>query len=234
VLVSLKHAFAVFCTPKCASNSIEALLRPYCEIQLRGSPPVRHTNVRAWDAYVRPYLTEACSVGPLETIGVVREPVSWLASWYRFRARHELRSRRDPNSTADISFLEFVEAYTSATPPPYADVGSQFDFVRTERGDVGIDVLFRYDDLGRLVDYFSEKVGRRLRLKALNVSPRAARSIDFLERADAVRRRVVGRFGRGGVSAEPNLPDVPSALTERLRETIPKDFEIYERLARKP
>ncbi len=40
MLISEEHAFVFFCTPKCASNSVEAMLKPYARLQLLGSPPV--------------------------------------------------------------------------------------------------------------------------------------------------------------------------------------------------
>ena len=37
---------------------------------------------------------------------MIREPVSWLSSWYRYRLREEIAGR--PNSTRGRSFDEFV------------------------------------------------------------------------------------------------------------------------------
>jgi hypothetical protein len=232
MLISLKHGFVFFCTPKCASNSIELMLKPHCEVHLRGNPQLRHTNFRDWHSHVRPYLAEIGGVTNLETVAVFRHPVTWLASWYRFRARYDLRSRDDPRSTANLTFAEFVEAYVANQPPAYADVGSQYDFVKTADDEIGIERLFSYQDLGALVDYFSQRTGSRLRLKALNVSPRSVGSGELLERLDSLRRRAVGALGRGSRKAgrEAPPPALPEGLEARLRARIPRDFEIYQRL----
>ena len=58
MLISLQHKFTFFCTPKCASNSIEAMLKPHSEIHLLGSPQVRHTDTRQYAEHVQPYLAE--------------------------------------------------------------------------------------------------------------------------------------------------------------------------------
>ena len=235
MLISLKHRFVFLCMPKPASKSIEAMLEPYCEIHLGGSPQVRHTNVRDYAAYIRPWLTGVAGVGPLETICVFRDPLAWLGSWYRFRSRYQLRSTGHPHCTAHVGFPEFIEAYTLESPPAYADVGSQFDFVRTESGAVGIDRLFAYQRLGELTEYFSTKVGRRLRLKALNVSPRKVQRVALLEHADAWRRRVSGKLGLALTSVpEQSVPALPDTLRSRLESHIRRDFEMYRQLERMP
>ena len=75
MLISTKYRFVFFCMEKCASNSIEEMLGPYCEIHLRGLPAVRHTDYLAYKKYVRPYLRDR-GIEDLETICLVREPVS--------------------------------------------------------------------------------------------------------------------------------------------------------------
>lgn len=234
MLISLKHGFVFFCTPKCASNSIELMLKAHCEVHLRGNPQLRHTNVRQWNSHVLPYLADIGGVTHLETVAVFRHPVSWLASWYRFRARYDLRSRDDPRSTANLTFAEFVEAYVAEQPPPYAaGIGSQYDFVKTANDEIGIEHLFSYRNLDALVEFFSQRTGCRLRLKSINVSPRSVRSGELLEHIDSIRRRAVGALSRGSrkSAGEQAPPPLPEGLESRLRARIPRDFEIYQGLA---
>ena len=83
---------------------------------------------------------------------------------YRFRSRYALRDPGNPdhgNSTAGISFPQFVAAYLQEKPPPYADIGCQFDFVRDERSRVAVDRVFPYDGIEQFVDYMSGKIGTR-------------------------------------------------------------------------
>ena len=86
MLISVKHRYAFFCTPKCASNSVEAMLKPHADIHLLGTPQLRHTDVRQYASHIQPYLDEAAPGVAVERVAIIREPVAWLHSWYRFRA----------------------------------------------------------------------------------------------------------------------------------------------------
>ena len=147
--VSLKHRFVFLCTPKCASNSIEAMLRPYVDMDLQGSPSVRHTNVRQFRRYLEPYLVAVAPDTEFETVALIREPVSWLYSWYRFRARNALRTKKHIHCTSHVTFGEFVVAYLADPQPAFARVGSQSDFLTDENGNLGVDHLFGTKTSGR-------------------------------------------------------------------------------------
>ena len=216
--------------PKCASNSIEAMLKPHSDIQLSGSSQVRHTNVRNFKIFIEPYLVKVAGLDGVESICLVREPVSWLNSWYRFRARHELRATRNPRSTAHISFEDFVRAFLSEPRPPFAQFGTQFDFVRDAEGKVGVDRLFGYNDMEGVVEFFSRRIGRRLQIRTLNVSPVKVHASGFIERADALKRRLLQQLPLSRPPEPPAQRDVglPADLYAQLRAAIPRDFELYE------
>lgn len=232
MLISQKHNFVFFCMPKCASNSIELMLKPHSEIHLRGRPQVRHTNVREYRTYIQPYLADVAGTTELETICLVREPVSWLNSWYRFRARHDLRSGNHPHSTSHVDFEGFVEAYLAVPRPAFAAIGSQYEFVRDAQGETGVDRLFAYDDIPGLVDFFSKRVGRRLTLKTLNIGPGKVHASNLLERVDALKRRLAGALSGSAGMVTPKSGEIALSpeLRGRLRSAISKDFEIYESL----
>ena len=235
MICSTKHGFAFLCMTKCASNSVEAMLAPHCNVVLTGPPFYRHLNYRKYAQYVKPLLNAGPQKKPIETICIFREPVSWLYSWYRFRQRFSLRNTDNPDhlkSTAGIGFEEFISAYVSTDRPAYANLGSQFNFVRTESGEVGVDKIFPYEDLDNLIEYMGAKVGRKLVLPTKNVSPRGqvrTRLGAFLyagSRAVAERLRLnvpVGSRSSVDVRLSPDL-------YANLRSYIPRDFELYERL----
>ena len=184
MLISVKHNYVFLCTPKCASVSIEAMLKPYCDIALLGLPAFRHTNYTEYSQYLEPYLKEKAGIDSIETICLVREPLSWLKSWYKFRSRHELRNpnaSNHKNSTYGIQFSEFIEAYISPNPPAFADVGSQFDFVKDYMNEVGVDRIFFYENIEDFVEYMSHKVGKKLKIKNKNVSPKTLWAIDYIK-----------------------------------------------------
>lgn len=80
----------------------------------------------------------------------------------------------DPkNSTANVSFDEFVSAYCSENPPEFAAVGSQARFLKP-RKERGVDHLFRYEDIGKFVTFLEDRLGCEIILPRLNVSPQAS------------------------------------------------------------
>ncbi len=229
--ISLNHRFAFFCTPKCASNSIEAMLRPHVDVDLQGSPQVRHTNVTQYRRYLAPYLAEVAPDTWVETVALVREPVSWLYSWYRFRARSELRAQKHVNSTSHVSFEEFLAAYLAEPQPEFARVGSQADFLLDENGRQGVDHLFAYENVDGLVDWFAGRIGTSLTLRAINVSPGRVYKSNLLEQFGALQRRLRSRLVRNSrhprTSKPETRPELPAGLGAALASRLHKDFELH-------
>jgi hypothetical protein len=239
MLISLKHRFTFFCTPKCASNSIEAMLKPHCEIHLLGSPQVRHTNARQYASHVQPYLAEVAPETGFERIAIIREPVAWLHSWYRFRARSALRGGDNQNSTAHVSFAGFVDAYLAETRPPFAEVGSQLEFLLGEDGTLGVDRLFAYEQLDQLVAYFAARTGQAMSLHAINVSPTKVYRSNLLERLGALARRVRGQVRSGGAgNSRDAAPDSRAELSadqiRRLERQVALDMDLHATALRGP
>jgi hypothetical protein len=231
VQVSLKHRFVFLCTPKCASNSIEAMLRPYVDIDLQGPPSVRHTNVQQYQRHLKPYLAVVAPDTEFETVAMVREPISWLYSWYRFRARSALRSQRHAHCTAHVTFSEFVEAYLANPQPPFARVGSQSEFLTDEEGNLGVDHLFAYENVESLVNFFSQRLRQKLALRTINVSPMRVYRSNLLEKGDALFRRLRSRLARGAHVRQTPQHDAGSELSNELKHAmetkISGDFALH-------
>lgn len=239
MLISLKHGFTFFCTPKCASNSIEAMLKPHAEIHLLGSPQVRHTNAQQYANHITPYLAEVAPGTEFERVAIIREPVAWLHSWYRFRARSELRGTDNPNSTAHVNFAGFIDAYLADAPPPFAQVGTQLDFLLTTDGRLGVDRLFAYEQLDELVTFFADRVGQSLSLHAINVSPNKVHRSNLLERLDALARRIRGQVGgrqgrRGREAAPDSRGELSAGQVERLENRFAEEVALHAAALRGP
>lgn len=238
MLISVKNNYAFFCTPKCASNSVEAMLKPHADIHLLGTPQLRHTNARQYAAHVQPYLDEVAPDSKIERIAIIREPVNWLHSWYRFRSRSELRTTDSANSTAHLNFAEFVDAYLSDSPPAFAQVGSQAEFLFAADGALGVDRLFAYEQLDSLAAYFSGLVGHELSLQAMNVSPSKVYKSNFVERLSALWRKVQSRGGSGSKAGRSAAPDSRAELSEaqlaRLDSRFQQEAELHAAALRAP
>ena len=168
MLISLKNNIAVLAMTKTGSTSIEAKLAPFCDMVFTQDPRVKHIQLKRFDRFFRPYL-ETLGFKDIETTCVFREPLDWLSSWYRYRQRDQLKGH--PNSTAGLSFEEFVLNYLSDSPNPYAKVGRQSKFVTDKNGKVSIDHLFRYDEFQQYENFLSQRFGKKLSFEKLNVSP---------------------------------------------------------------
>jgi hypothetical protein len=167
MLISTRHKLAYLALPKTGTSSLEAALEPHCDIRYVGSPRVKHMTMASFERFVLPYLRRI-GAGDVETVCVVREPVDWLGSWYRYLGGRSFR--RSPRSTHGVSFAEFVEGYLASPQAPYARLGrpSRFVLGRNTR----ITHIYRYEDLPKLVQFLGDRLGTRLELPSLKVSPR--------------------------------------------------------------
>jgi hypothetical protein len=169
MLVFWKERLVFLAVPKTGTTAIEGALAPKAALVFRDPPILKHTPLYRYRRLVEPYLMKAGEVD-LETIAVIRHPVDWLGSWYRYRRRDDLAGH--PNSTREISFDDFVVEYTKGKPAPFADVGSQAKFLASGGEDkAGVDHLFHYEDQPRMLAFFEERFGEPIALKRLNVSP---------------------------------------------------------------
>jgi len=201
MLISLKAQIAVFAMPKTGSTALEAALAPHCDLIFQGNPRIKHMPVRRFERFIRPYLVEMGS-GDVQTAALMREPEEWLGSWYRYRCRPALKGHR--NSAAGLSFDQFVDAYLSATPPPYAQVGRPFRFITRRDDTIGIDHLFRYDAMPSFIEFLSERFGTRLSVETQNVSPGAKSDLQL-----------------------------SSQLRDQLRDHLAQEYDVYETVARR-
>jgi hypothetical protein len=169
MLVFWEQRLAFLATPKTGSTAIAAALESLAAVSIQRPPLLKHTTVHRYRRFVGPYL-EAASKDTFTLVALMRDPRDWLGSWYRFRQREETDPAR---STAGISFDEFVRGWCSDPRPAFADVGSQARFLRSRQG-VGVDRLFRYEEIDRFVAFLEERLDCEVILPRLNVSPKGA------------------------------------------------------------
>lgn len=185
VLVFWKERLVLLAVPKTGTTALEGALAPRAAVVMRDPPTVKHTPLYRYRRFIEPMLKASGGEG-FETVAVVREPVGWLSSWYRYRHREDIAGHR--NSTRGVSFDEFVTEYAKGKPAPFAAVGSQAKFVGDGQGSVEVDHLFRYEQGERLMAFLEERLGALGRdLPRLNVSP--AMEVTLSAEAEALLRR---------------------------------------------
>lgn len=170
MLVLWDQKLVLLSVPKTGSTALEGALSPHAAIILRNPPTLKHAPVYRYRRFLEPLLTQAGGAKDLETVALVRHPVDWLSSWYRYRHRDDLIGH--PNSTRNVSFDAFVTAFLETSPPPFAAVGSQAKFLLTGDGNLGVDHLYQYESMSKLVAFLESRLGQKLTLNQRNVSPK--------------------------------------------------------------
>ncbi len=168
MLVFYKANLVFLSVPKTGTTAYEAALRPYADMAISEPPMLKHAPVYRYNRFVRPMYLKVCDTD-LDVMAVMREPISWLGSWWRYRQRPFMAGK--PNATHGISFDDFVLAYMKGNKPGFADVGSQARFLERQPNGTGVTHLFRYEDQPRLQAFLTERVGVTFELERHNVSP---------------------------------------------------------------
>ena len=168
MLVFWEEKLVFLAVPKTGTTALEGALAPRASMVLRDPPHLKHSAVYRYRRFLKPYFRQAGGQ-EMETLAVVRDPVDWLGSWYRYRNRDDLVGHK--NSTRSISFDDFVDGYCKGKRPPHADVGSQAKFLLTGEGELGVDHLFRYEAQDRLIGFLEDRLKTKIETRRLNVSP---------------------------------------------------------------
>jgi hypothetical protein len=168
MLVFFKERLAFLSMPKTGSTAYQSALKPRADLVIEGPPLLKHAPVYRYNRFIRPMFLNVCDA-EMELMAVMREPVSWLSSWYRFRQRPFMKDK--PNSTHGISFDDFVLGYMKGKRPGFAEVGNQLKFLERQPNGTGITHLFRYEDQPRLRSFLEDRLEIKFDLARENVSP---------------------------------------------------------------
>ena len=168
MLVFFKERLAFLSVPKTGTTAYETALAPRADMVISEPPMLKHAPVYRYNRFIRPMFLKVCDT-ELELMAVMREPISWLGSWYRYRQRPFMQGK--PNATFDVSFDEFILAYMKGKKPGFADVGSQLNFMAAQPNGTGITHYFRYENQDRLKGFLEQRLDVTLDLKQENVSP---------------------------------------------------------------
>lgn len=189
MLVFWEQRLAFLATPKTGSTAIAAALESLAAVSIQRPPLLKHTTVHRYRRFIGPFL-EAASKDSFTLVALMREPKDWLGSWYRFRQREETEAGK---STRGMSFDDFVRAWCQDPRPDFADVGSQGKFLRPRQG-IGVDRLFRYEEIETFVQFLEDRLGCEIILPRLNVSPPG--TMELSATTEAVLREVAAEdFG---------------------------------------
>lgn len=180
MMVFWKARLVVLAMPKTGTQAYEAALSERADMVIRHPPGLKHMSLQRYRNKIRPLLRQA-GAERMETLAVIRAPRDWLGSWFRYRQRPALKGHT--NSTAGLSFAEFIEGFLAEEPPSWADVGRPYRFVSDGQGRVAVDHLFAYDHQDALQAFLAERLGHPVIPPRRNNSPDAG--LDLPEALEA-------------------------------------------------
>ena len=168
--------------PKTGTHAYTQALGPLASMVVTDPPELKHAPVYRYNRFFRP-MFEKMGAPDMELVAVIREPLDWLGSWYRYRQRQALEGRA--TSTRGHSFDAFLTAACEDTPPAFANVGNQAKFVEARPNGTAVTHFFRYEDQAGLRAFLTDRLGDLPEIPTANVSPRLA-----LEASPEVNARV--------------------------------------------
>lgn len=186
MMIFFKERLALLSVPKTGTTAFQAALRNRADLVISDPPELKHAPLYRYNRWIRPMFEKVCGA-ELEVAAVMREPISWLGSWYRYRQRPALDGK--PNSTKDVSFDDFLHAYCKGKPPAFANVGSQAKFLEAQPNGCKVSHLFRYEDQQALKQFLERRLETEIRLELKNVSPQADLSLSPGAEAHVRRKR---------------------------------------------
>lgn len=175
MLVFMQKNLVFLSLPKTGTTAYVAALRDRASMVISDPPGLKHTNLGKFQRAFLPILSKS-SKRPIETMAVVRDPLDWLGSWYRYRQRPQLDGHE--NSTKHVSFDEFVSHYLKGDKPKFAQVGDMTKFVQPAKDHRGLDHLFKYEAQDKLHSFLEDRLGFEIQPSQKNVSPKAVLELD--------------------------------------------------------
>src|SRR5688572_14309395 len=169
--------FVLLALPKTASTSLERTLSPYAT-EVVSSPPARkHLPARG---FVHTKAHELADQGhpreSYELVTMFREPIAWLESWWRYRAREDSRQ-----STADMTFEDFALRHLAGDGDAPVPRGRPARFVHAQ-GTIAVDRIFSVEHPEVWSAWFSERVGAPLQFERRNTSDTERGELAFATR----------------------------------------------------
>ena len=188
MLIFARQKLVLLSVPKTGSTAHEEALTAHAAISVMAPPELKHSPLFRYSRFFRP-MVERFAGPEADIVAVMREPVAWLGSWYRYRTRDALAGH--PQSTRDIGFDAFVAGYCRGDQPVWARVGSQARFLEPQPNGTRVTHLFRYEDQAGFREFLEARLGVEIAPGTWNRSP--ARDLWLSERSETRLRRKYAR-----------------------------------------
>jgi hypothetical protein len=171
MLIGVRKQFIFVANTKTASTSLEQLLAKHAEIMRGGGPERKHIPLSQVPSE---YFFLFRPKRPFESyfrFGVMREPISWIRSWYRYRTGNKVASPLPKG----MSFEDFWRArdwnIQRWNGKPYL----QSDMFCDGNDEVLADMIIPYERMGDLIPQVLDALNIPGEIPRLNVSAVAER-----------------------------------------------------------
>ncbi len=165
--------FCFLAMTKTGSTAIERTFQRHAQIAVRRPPRMKHMTARSFDRLLAPVLEHyGHPREDYELLCVVREPVAWVHSWWRYRQRPGVEAHTA--STAGLSFPAFAAQVVAGE----VVLGSSSSFVRVAEGRPPVERVYRYDHLADAVAWMAGRLGVDVpEVPRVNESPAAQEQV---------------------------------------------------------
>ena len=201
MLIFWKQRLVFLATPKTGSTSIETALESMAHVVISRPPELKHMSANKFGKHFAPML-ESVAGQKFTTVALMREPIDWLGSWYRYRQRADIPVA--DRSTKGLTFEEAASGFLNHAPAgnkpagdkpvgdvPVGDVPAgdvpagdvptntmnvtaQSRFLGWKDGRIAVDRVFRYEAIDQFVHFLEDRLKCKILLPRLNVSPKGS------------------------------------------------------------
>jgi hypothetical protein len=186
--------------PKTGTTALESALAHRASIAVNNPPELKHISYRKFLKHLAPWIELQTGLKRVdyEVVSVMREPIDWLGSWYRYRTREQLKNpnaHRPANYTGDISFEQFILEVCKPKneQQKFARVNSPCGVSLNGKESIGVDRVYPYEDMSGLYNLIAEKTGKPVDTKQMNVSP--SMKLDLSDQAiNKIREKLAFAF----------------------------------------
>ncbi|MDO5606410.1 MAG: sulfotransferase family 2 domain-containing protein [Paracoccus sp. (in: a-proteobacteria)] len=200
MLIFWDQRLVFLATPKAGSTAIEVALEPLASLAVQHPPQMKHADIAHFQRHLHPWLREMTD-DHFTTVALMREPVEWLRSWYRFELRD---STEGAAAVPSGGFEDFVSRYLDDPRALTQGIGTQAAFLTAD--GCAVDRIFRYEEIGTFTRFLDEWLDCGISLPRVNVPPSADVSLSAQTEAQ-LREALAPDFALYGMIS----PDSPQA-----------------------
>jgi hypothetical protein len=186
MLIFWEQRLVFLATPKAGSTAVEVALESLASVSMQRPAALKHMRAADFHTALGPYLA-AQAGAPFTTVALMREPIGWLRSWYRFRSRDDFEDPDHPMNGK--SFDAFAQDYTASKTLPDAEIGTQAAHLCGAEGQPLVDRIFRYEEIEAFVRFLEDRLDCAVTLSRVNVPP--AVDVELRPETEAALKRAM-------------------------------------------